>query len=127
MDPYRYEHTNYKRKFACFTCRKCFKYESLNVRMDKTRRSTTCPQCGGRIHDMGLDFKVPRQREVKQWKKIEKLYRNGIDFSPADAIGSQGPGYRPARLDQVDNFLESRRRSELEKDERRRFLLLFED
>lgn len=112
----RYEHTNYKRKFACFTCRKCFKYESLSDRDDKTRRSTRCPQCGDPIYDMGLDFKAPRRRDIEQWKKVEVLYHNGVDFSPSDTIGSEGPGYRPARLNQVGDFLEARRRAALEKD-----------
>ena len=37
-------------------------------------RSVPCPECGEAMHDMGLDFKAPRQDDVKQWTKVEILF-----------------------------------------------------
>ena len=51
---------------------------------------------------MGLDFKVPKRSDDKQWKKVEILYRNGIHFG---SCGCNGPGYRPKRLGEVERFL----------------------
>ena len=66
---------------------------------------------------MGLDFRAPKHSDIKQWKKAEILYRNGITFH---SCGCDGPGYRPKRLDEVERFLAAseevnRRKSEGEK------------
>jgi hypothetical protein len=54
---------------------------------------------------MGHDFKAPRQKEIRQWKKVERLFNSGIDYH---SCGCGGPGYRPARLKEVDEFLEEK-------------------
>lgn len=109
----RYGFHVYKNHYACFTCRKAF------ARMS----ATTCPHCGGTLHSMGLDFKAPRRNDLKQWQKVEKLYLNGIGYY---SCGCSGPGYRPTRLNQVDDFLDAREREKLAKDKDRRFLLHFD-
>lgn len=78
--------------FACFDCRVCF--DSVTV----------CPHCHQKMHAMGLDFKPPAKRNIKQWRKVEVLYRNGFAYG---SCGCNGPGYRPARLNQVEAFLEA--------------------
>jgi hypothetical protein len=30
--------------------------------------------------EMGRQFKAPKQNNVKQWRKVEKLIRNGVTF-----------------------------------------------
>jgi hypothetical protein len=111
------EHGPYKDHFACFACRKAFKQRALDellgwqwskqvtrdefVRARKAR-VVPCPECGTPMHDMGLDFKAPRQSNVKQWKKVELLYSHGFVYH---SCGCCGPGYRPARLNQVEVFI----------------------
>lgn len=106
----RYGIHTYKNHFACFKCRKAFSRMTTQV----------CPHCGSEIHAMGRDFKAPRRRNIRQWRKVKKLYRNGVRFS---SCGCNGPGYRPKFLTQVDDFLENQKRSELVQDKERRFLL----
>lgn len=101
----------YKRKFACFACRKMFRQTDESRMAQKPRldeqgqRIALCPQCGARMHNMGLDFCVPKQSDLEQWKKVEKLFDAGIIFS---SCGCGGPGPRPRRLKEVDDFLRQR-------------------
>lgn len=59
------------------------------------------------MKNMGLDFKAPRQDDVAQWKKVEILYRNGYAYH---SCGCGGPGERPRRLQDVDQFLKDNRK-----------------
>lgn len=61
----------YKAKYACFDCHKTFRYWQTNE---------VCPHCGGQLHDMGLDFKAPKQHDRKAWEKIKNLYQSGVRF-----------------------------------------------
>ena len=89
----------YKQKWACFKCRKSWKSPHGEV----PRASALCPQCWAPLHNMGLDFKAPKQTDKEQWRKVELLSENGIDFS---SCGCGGPGFRPARLREVPQFLQ---------------------
>ncbi len=86
----RYAVHSYKRHTVCFNCRLALKAVSV------------CPYCHQAMVSMGLDFKAPKHSDVKQWKKAEILHQNGVHFG---SCGCDGPGYRPARLDQVEHFL----------------------
>jgi hypothetical protein len=107
----RYGFKSYKNHYACFNCLHGFA---------RNGHEGACPNCGDKMHSMGPDFKVPPHRDVKQWKKVEKLYKNGFRFG---SCGCNGPGYRPAELSQVDQFLRDEEREKLERDPKRRFLL----
>jgi hypothetical protein len=62
--------------------------------------------------EMGRAFKAPKQDDVKQWRKVEALVRNGITFH---SYGSHGWGRFPMVLSEVAPFIEKvRRRSESE-------------
>ncbi|WP_261303045.1 hypothetical protein [Paenibacillus andongensis] len=54
------------------------------------------------MKDMGHDFKAPRQDDKKQWTKAEFLYNNGFTYH---SCGCNGPGYRPAKLSEVEEFI----------------------
>ncbi|WP_240420783.1 hypothetical protein [Paenibacillus periandrae] len=98
----------YKDIFACFTCRKVFKQTS-DLELIKTEirnRKFRCPQCRGIMKDMGHDFKTPRQDNLKQWLKVELLYNNGFTYH---SCGCGGPGYRPAKLSEVTEFIRNNR------------------
>jgi DNA-directed RNA polymerase subunit RPC12/RpoP len=96
----------YKDVYACFTCRKVFKQTS-NQELEKKEiqnRQYKCPQCGEIMKDMGHDFQAPKQKDRKQWLKVELLYNNGFTYH---SCGCGGPGYRPAKLSEVEEFLRS--------------------
>lgn len=121
----------YKDRFACFTCRKAFKRRKPDdvfglkriknpfaakgaaQAAAKAREASLgvvvrCPQCGGEMHDMGMDFKAPRQDDVKQWKKVEVLYSHGVTFH---SCGCSGPGLMPDDVKEIEAFLNDRRRT----------------
>jgi hypothetical protein len=52
--------------------------------------------------DLGLDFKAPKQSDVRQWKKVQRLHEHGFSFH---SCGCCGPGLRPQELRDVDAFL----------------------
>ena len=91
----------YKQKWACFGCRKPYKSPHGEVR----RESAKCPQCRAPMGNMGLDFRAPKQTDKEQWRKVELLFENGINYS---SCGCNGPGPRPARLRDVPQFLQAR-------------------
>lgn len=109
------EYGPYKDHYACFTCRKMFRqwtpYELARPLLPGQTRSIVCPQCAQPMHDLGKDFKAPKQRDVEQWRKVELLFRHGCTFH---SCGCNGPGPRPARLRDVQPFLAERKRLEHE-------------
>jgi len=66
-----------------------------------------CPECGDGMIDMGLDFKPPRQADVKAWRRLQGLYRVGHVFH---TCGCDGPGFIPASTPQYRQYLEDRKR-----------------
>ena len=101
----RYGDSIYKDHYACFKCRKSFKkpFITRDVIVKKLNDSSySCPQCKSKMHSMGLDFKTPKQNDIKQWQKVEILYQNGFTYH---SCGCCGPGLRPAELDQIADFL----------------------
>jgi hypothetical protein len=54
------------------------------------------------MSNMGLDFKAPRQRDKRQWKKVRILFERGYTYH---SCGCGGPGYRPRTLAEVPAFL----------------------
>jgi hypothetical protein len=110
----------YKDRYACFACRKAFKRrkaDELPARMRPTDDvgepvAVRCPDCGGPMHDMGMDFEAPRRADVRQWRKVEVLFAHGVTFHSCGC----GPGLRPVALREVGPFLADRRaRSEGER------------
>lgn len=91
----RYAMARYKPHLACFNCRKTFKRRlmwDIN-RGDKTANiAAKCPQCGGLMADMGLDFASPKKDDIREWEYIRSLYSVGMAFH---SCGCTGPGYIP--------------------------------
>ncbi|KZE75916.1 hypothetical protein [Paenibacillus elgii] len=98
----------YKNIYACFSCRKVFKQTSEYElsKIEAANRQYKCPQCGEVMNNMGHDFQAPKQKDTKQWKKVEILYAHGFSYH---TCGCNGPGYRPAKLNEVEAFLEANR------------------
>jgi DNA-directed RNA polymerase subunit RPC12/RpoP len=97
----------YKEHYACFDCRKSFKWpqDAHRPPPQDTPESVKCPQCGNPMSSMGLDFQAPKQRDVRQWKKVHLLFLNGYAYH---SCGCGGPGYRPRTLREVPEFLSRR-------------------
>lgn len=55
-------------------------------------REIKCPQCGGYMADLGLDFRSPKKTAEKEWKIIEGLFTIGKSFY---GCGRTGMGYVP--------------------------------
>ena len=70
----------YPMQFACFNCRKSFKQHMWLSQFGKHK--PRCPQCRAHMWAMGRAFKAPRTSNVKQWRKVELLIRNGLLFHP---------------------------------------------
>ena len=67
--------------FACFACRKTFKQPgSSNWDSNVPERPFPCPECKQPMARMGRHFKAPRQRAVRAWQNVERLYRAGERF-----------------------------------------------
>lgn len=94
----------YKEHRACFDCRKSFKWprDAHRPPPEGVPPEVKCPQCGGPMVDLGLDFKPPSQRDVRQWEKVRVLYAHGYVYR---SCGDGGPGYRPRTLSEVPAFL----------------------
>ena len=83
-------HPFYKDPMACFKCRKVW------------HDVPCCPECKGEVHNMGKDFKAPRQANRRQWRKVELLFKNGIRYA---SCGCGGPGYRPQTLPEARDLV----------------------
>jgi hypothetical protein len=110
MCRYGGEYYEYKRKYACFACRKAFKRPAGRDLPDaswKDRDPAPCPDCGRPMAHIGRDFKPPRRDEVEAWAVAEHLFGRGFHYH---TCGCNGPGYRPTRWADVPAFLAQHRR-----------------
>lgn len=113
----RYAWHNYRDHFACFDCRKAFKYwqsgecdEQAFRRKQRQRRvprEIVCPDCSKPMTDMGLDFKAPRKTAAKAWKILEILAHEGFTFHGCGCDVGFTP---PRKLREVPQWLEEHRR-----------------
>ncbi len=76
----------YKQHFACFECRKVFKRtnkvelsEELRKR-DQEGLIVYCPQCHGRLRDVGFAFKPPKQADAKAWEEYRTYLEKSFDY-----------------------------------------------
>jgi DNA-directed RNA polymerase subunit RPC12/RpoP len=80
----------YLQQFACFQCRKTFKYEiqhshwRVKNHPSKARQAdnVVCPDCGETMWLMGRKFKAPKRSNLKQWLKVEKIRKAGFRRFP---------------------------------------------
>lgn len=113
----RYAWHNYRDHFACFDCRKAFKYWQweecdettfqIKQRLKQVPREIVCPSCAKSMTDMGLDFKAPRKTEVEAWKILELLAQNGFTFHGCGCSVGFTP---PRKLREVPEWLKAHRR-----------------
>lgn len=113
----RYAWHNYRDHFACFDCRKAFKYWQLEPvdeptfkgrqRLKRVPREITCPDCSKPMADMGLDFKAPPKNDTEAWEILRALFAGGFNFASCGC----GPGLEPPRtLRAVPDWIERHRK-----------------
>jgi hypothetical protein len=105
----------YLMQHACFECRKAFKQDIPYLPNAEPRPDPVCPECGGKMWEMGGTFRAPKQSDVKQWRKVEALVTSGITFH---SYGSHGLGKFPKLLNEAAPFIERVRRRSEKKGER---------
>lgn len=82
---------------ACFDCRKSFKIRPRETGFNK------CPDCHGKLHEMGRSFSAPRKTDLEQWKKVQTLYAYGFRFFSYRSFPN-APRL-PDRLRDVESFV----------------------
>jgi len=119
----RYAWHNYRDHFACFECRKAFKYWQWaetdeagfqrRQRLQHVPREIVCPDCFQPMADMGLDFKAPPKADTEAWAVLRALYEHGFTFHSCGCW----VGFTPPRtLREVPEWIERhRQRSEGER------------
>jgi hypothetical protein len=119
----RYAWHNYRDHFACFDCRKGFKYwqwaetDEASFRhkqqLRHVPRDIVCPDCSKPMADMGLDFKAPPKSDTEAWEILRALYEQGFTFHSCGCSVGFAP---PRTLREVPEWLERhRKRSDAEK------------
>lgn len=113
----RYAWHNYRDHFACFDCRKAFKYwqwEPANETSFTTRqklghfpREIVCPDCQQPMVDMGLDFKAPPRKDTQQWEIMRALHEHGFTFHSCGCYVGFTP---PKSLREVPDWIEQHRK-----------------
>lgn len=66
---------------------------------------STCPQCGQRMAEMGLDFRAPPMRDQEAWAVVEALYEHGFKFFGCGCQVGYAP---PSRLSDLKAWLAER-------------------
>lgn len=61
-------------------CCKC-KYTRKGYREKNNEQPEKCPQCGGKLNDIGSKIEVPKKRDKKGWTKIQVLINTTEYFS----------------------------------------------
>ncbi len=105
----RYAFKVYKNTYACFTCRKGFKRRLDEDIMPHHRRednSVTCPDCGGKMKNLGLDLRLPARKANEKWSAIEYLSTHNYNFY---SCGCWGIGPVPQDLTAAKALVESQR------------------
>jgi hypothetical protein len=72
--------------YACFICRKNFRFRPNQLSQDYT---PTCPECHSIMFNMGPNFKAPKSNATKQWSIIETSRRQGIYRCYTKPVGQQ--------------------------------------
>lgn len=105
----RYAYHIYKGHFACFACRKVFRHAEhgdLKQSLPADQKLVVpCPECRAPMFDIGKDFKAPKQNNIRQWRKVDRLAARGVSFH---SCGCGGSGPAPKRLSEVDSFFRER-------------------
>jgi hypothetical protein len=124
----RYAFYNYKNTYACFTCQVGFKRRNhYDVEPDLYNRKTKegeefgkdakCPNCGGEMHNIGRDLRLPPKTKKEQWRCIEYLVQKKYNIY---SCGCQGIGFVPHKMEDAIALVEEYEGRFLRRNERPR-------
>jgi hypothetical protein len=98
-----------KPKFACFACRKMFRFDALHyMHPDAKHREdrSVCPDCGAPMRNVGRHFRPPRRDDKKNWEAAELLYLSG-HFYASEAVNYTRPAKGIATPGKALRFIEA--------------------
>jgi hypothetical protein len=118
----RYAWHNYRDHFACFECRKAFKYWQWGVtnetefsqkqKLQHVPREITCPDCKRQMVDMGLDCKAPPNNDADAWEICGPFMSMDLNFNHVAAASDM---CHPERFAKYLNGSKHKQRSEAER------------
>lgn len=73
-----------------------------NIINEYQQKICKCPDCGGEMANMGMDFKAPKIQDIKEWKIIEGMYQIGAIYQ---TCGCHGFGYVPKNINDYVEYL----------------------
>lgn len=65
-----------------------------------------CPECGGKMALMGLDFRPPKKNDYESWEIIQVLYDHGYSFKGCGCFVGYWP---PKKKSEITSWLEEHR------------------
>ncbi len=71
----------YRSRWVCFSCRKSFSRKRQNINIE-----VKCPDCRMLATDMGRFFKAPPKRNLRLWRIMELLGKNGFRYNHANSV-----------------------------------------
>ena len=101
--------TTYKQHYACFDYRKSFRRRLLrDVKKGQSNSlAAKCSECGSLMADMELDFKSPKNDDLKAWQPMRNLFVVGVTFH---FCGCTGPSYIPAPTQKLVEYFQEKKR-----------------
>lgn len=64
-----------------------------------------CPDCGGDMANLGMDFRVPKKSDNRAWQVTKGLYAIGAIFQ---TCGCSGLGYIPSSSNDYSEYLKDK-------------------
>ena len=72
--------------FVCFDCRKMFRKTLLRYNFGGVKEGEEklrCTDCGGSLINIGRGFEPPRHHDIRSWKRVEMLHKQGSNWFAA--------------------------------------------
>jgi len=69
------------------------------------QKISICPDCGGPMANMGMDFKSPKMSDTRVWKIIAGMHKIGAIFQ---TCGCEGIGFVPASRSEYIAYLQDK-------------------
>ena len=97
--------SRYPQHWVCTKC--CISFKSnrnINKKYKKWdyESGPSCHKCGQKGIIAGRDFRAPKQKNKKEWKKVIKMLKHGIKFH--EDYGYRN-GYRFKNMKELDQFI----------------------
>ncbi len=73
--------------FVCFHCRKMFRKTLLRSNfggVEEGDENLRCAECGNSLVNIGRGFEPPRHNDIKSWKHVEMLHKQGSNWFAAN-------------------------------------------